>query len=257
MRLPSARSCPLTTRHWARSLDCALCPRGGVCRYIIFGVAGALFICIVVACCVSCRRRHGSSKSPYRAPELDKETVGGLYLIDMPSAAKGMTSTDTAANAKSASQMGNDSALQRRNSFTTWDNTPASVAWADNGAAPSANISLARRTGGQTFFATHACRSPFQQRRHPMSSPGPCGAVPLSAGLCCVSHPLCCSCHADAAQDTDELSFGADERLWVTQQDDDGWWTATRESDGATGYVPAPYLKPAGMQLGGLEDSNT
>jgi hypothetical protein len=39
------------------------------------------------------------------------------------------------------------------------------------------------------------------------------------------------------AGDEDELSFSKGEQIFVAREDDDGWWLAVRQVDGAVGYV--------------------
>lgn len=44
------------------------------------------------------------------------------------------------------------------------------------------------------------------------------------------------------AGDDDELSFAQGEHIYVAREDDDGWWLAVRQVDGAVGYVPNTFL---------------
>ena len=60
--------------------------------------------------------------------------------------------------------------------------------------------------------------------------------------------PVHIQCAFTYMQDPDDLPFRKDEILTVVKKDEESWWTA-RNSEGAEGSIPVPYIELVSLQL--------
>ena len=230
--------------------------------YIIFGACGLLFVCIVVAICVSCRRRNRGGRYHTKGNESDDPAEsGGLYLVDMaPKMTAGTgpgTGTAAGGGFNGVGGGGGDRTAitvtrDRPNNFSTWD-TAGPARPATSAIAYQQQQQQQQQLQFQPDSAADPTYESVADANGTAAAAAAAGAsgVPLARrGAPEVEGQLFVATHDYSAADSDELSFSAGDRIIVTQQDPDGWWAAVRERDGETGYVPAPYLKPGTMSLG-------
>ena len=65
--------------------------------------------------------------------------------------------------------------------------------------------------------------------------------------LCDLSDQISVPLYIQYMQDPDDLPFRKDEILTVVKKDEESWWTA-RNSEGAEGSIPVPYIELVSLQ---------